>query len=41
MSCAVCIVHMEAMSVGFLVKPQNQGQRVPGFGLKTDGRRLV
>jgi hypothetical protein len=23
--CAVCTVHVETMSVGFLVEPQNQG----------------
>jgi hypothetical protein len=33
--CAVCIVHMEIRSVGFLVEPQNQGRRFPGLGLKT------
>jgi hypothetical protein len=25
--CAVCIVHMETRSTGFLVEPQNQGRR--------------
>jgi hypothetical protein len=25
--CAICIVHVETMSVGFLVEPQNQGRR--------------
>jgi hypothetical protein len=25
--CAVCTVHVEMSSVGFLVEPQNQGQR--------------
>jgi hypothetical protein len=47
--CAVCTVHVETRSAGFLVEPQNQGQRfVSGlaskplggflrFGLKTGG----
>jgi hypothetical protein len=26
--CAVCTVHVETMSIGFLVQPQNQGRRV-------------
>jgi hypothetical protein len=30
--CVVCTVHMEKMSVGFLVEPQNQGR---WFDLKT------
>jgi hypothetical protein len=34
MLCAVCIVHKELRSTGFLVEPQNQG-RVSWFGLKT------
>jgi hypothetical protein len=25
--CAICTVHVETMSVGFLVEPQNQGRR--------------
>jgi hypothetical protein len=40
--CAICIVHVETRSAGFLVEPQNQGlQFVSGsdgfllFGLKT------
>jgi hypothetical protein len=48
-SCAVCTVHMEMRSTGFLVESQNQGRRfVSGlaskqleqflrFGLKTGG----
>jgi hypothetical protein len=27
MLCAVCTVHMETRSAGFLVEPQNQGRR--------------
>jgi hypothetical protein len=34
MLCAVCTVHVEMRSAGFLVEPQNQG-RVPWFSLKT------
>jgi hypothetical protein len=30
--CAVCNVHVEMRSAGFLVKPENQGRQ---FGLKT------
>jgi hypothetical protein len=30
--CADCTVHKEMRSTGFLVLPQNQGQRVYGFG---------
>jgi hypothetical protein len=30
--CAICMLHKEARSVGFLVEPQNQGQRVSWFG---------
>jgi hypothetical protein len=26
--CAVCIVHVEMRSAGFLVEPQNQGRRL-------------
>jgi hypothetical protein len=33
--CAVCTVHMEMRSVGFLVEPQNQGRQfVSGLGSK-------
>jgi hypothetical protein len=33
--CAVCTWHVETRSVGFLVEPQNQGQRfVSGLGSK-------
>jgi hypothetical protein len=33
--CAVCTVHVEARSVGFLVEPQNQGRRfVSGLASK-------
>jgi hypothetical protein len=32
--CAVCIVHVETMSAGFLIEPQNQYQ---WFGLKITG----
>jgi streptogramin lyase len=47
--CAVCTVHVETRSVGFLVAPENQGQwfvsgstskllgRFPWFDLKTGG----
>jgi hypothetical protein len=31
MLCAVCTVHKEMMSAGFLVEPQNEGQRVSRF----------
>ena len=34
--CAVCIVHKEMRSVGFLVESQNQGRRFPGFGLSVE-----
>jgi hypothetical protein len=30
--CAVCTVHKETRSAGFLVEPQNQGRRVSRFG---------
>jgi hypothetical protein len=33
-SCAICIVHMEMMSVNFLVELQNQGRRFSSLGLK-------
>jgi hypothetical protein len=51
--CVVCTMHEEMRSVGFLVWPQNQGQRfvsgvaskplgrVSGLGLKTDSYGLV
>jgi hypothetical protein len=32
--CAVCIVHVEMRSAGFLVEPQNKAR---WFGLKTNG----
>jgi hypothetical protein len=36
--CAVCIVHKDMRSVGFLVEPQNQVQRVvSGLALKPLG----
>jgi hypothetical protein len=47
--CAICTVHVETRSVGFLVEPQNQGLRFVSnltskpldsflrFGLKTGG----
>jgi hypothetical protein len=37
--CAVCTVHVETMSVGFLVEPQNQDRRfVSGLTSKSLGR---
>jgi hypothetical protein len=33
--CAVCTVHKEVRSAGFLVEPQNQGRRVSWLSLKT------
>jgi hypothetical protein len=37
--CAVCIMHKETRSVGFLVEPQNQGQRfVNGLASKPLGQ---
>jgi hypothetical protein len=40
--CAVCIVHVETRSVGFLVEPQNQGRRfVSGLASKSLGRFLI
>jgi hypothetical protein len=37
--CVVCTVHVEMRSVGFLVEPQNQGQRfVSGLASKPLGR---
>jgi hypothetical protein len=38
---AVCIIHKKTRSAGFLVEPQNQGQRFPGLGLKTSSSILV
>jgi hypothetical protein len=41
MLCAVCIVPVEMRSVGFLVEPQNHGQRyVSGLASKPLGRLL-
>jgi hypothetical protein len=40
--CAVCTVHLEMRSVGFLVEPQNQGQRfVSGLASKLLRRFLI
>jgi hypothetical protein len=39
--CAVCIIHMETRSVGFLFEPQNQGRRFPDLGLKTGSSVLL
>jgi hypothetical protein len=37
--CAVCTVHMETRGAGFLIEPQNQGQRfVSGLASKSLGR---
>jgi hypothetical protein len=37
--CAVCTVHTETMSAGFLIEPQNQGRRfISGLGSKPLGR---
>jgi hypothetical protein len=41
MLCAICTVHKETRSAGFLVEPQNQGRRFPGLSLKTDSSTLV
>jgi hypothetical protein len=39
--CAICTVHVETMSVGFLVEAQNQGRRfVSGLASKPLGRFL-
>jgi anti-sigma factor RsiW len=38
---AVCTVHMETMSVSFLVEPQNQDRRFPSLDLKTGSSDLV
>jgi hypothetical protein len=41
MLCVICTVQMEMMSAGFLVEPQNQGQRcVSGLASKLLGRFL-
>jgi hypothetical protein len=40
--CAVYIMHVETRSEGFLVKPQNQGQRfVSGLASKPRGQFLI
>jgi hypothetical protein len=40
--CAVCTVHVKTRSAGFLVEPQNQGQRfVSGLASKPLGRFLI
>jgi hypothetical protein len=40
--CAVCIVHMERRSAGFLVEPQNQGRRfISGLTSKPLGQFLI
>jgi hypothetical protein len=40
--CAVCTVHVEMRSAGFLVEPQNQGRRfVGGLASKSLGRFLI
>jgi hypothetical protein len=40
--CAVCTVHVETRSVGFLVEPQNQCRRfVSGLASKSLGRFLI
>jgi hypothetical protein len=42
MSCAVCTVHVETRSAGFLVEPQNQGRRfVSGLASKPVRRFLI
>jgi hypothetical protein len=35
--CAVCTMHVETRSAGFLVEPQNQGRRLSVVWLKTTG----
>jgi hypothetical protein len=35
--CAVCTMHVERRSAGFLVEPQNQWRLFSWFGLKTKG----
>jgi hypothetical protein len=40
--CAVCIMHVEMRSAGFLVEPQNQGRRfVSGLAAKPLGQFLI
>jgi hypothetical protein len=40
--CAVCTVHVETMSIGFLVQPQNQGRRfISGLTSKPLERFLI
>jgi hypothetical protein len=40
--CAVCTVHVEMRSAGFLVEPQNQGRQfVSGLASKPFGRFLI
>jgi hypothetical protein len=40
--CAVCTVHVETRSMGFLVEPQNQGRQfVSGLASKPLGRFLI
>jgi hypothetical protein len=40
--CAVCTTHVEMRSTGFLVEPQNKGQRfINGFTSKPQGRFSV
>jgi hypothetical protein len=40
--CAVCTVHVETRSAGFLVEHQNQGRQfLISLGLKTDGGGLL
>jgi hypothetical protein len=40
--CVVCTVHVETRSVGFLVKPQNQGRRfISDLASKPLGRFLI
>jgi hypothetical protein len=39
--CAVCTVHKETRSMGFLVQPQNQGRRSPGLTSKPVATVLV
>jgi hypothetical protein len=38
---AVCTMHMETRSVGFLVEPKNQGRRVSWLSLKTKVDRFL
>jgi hypothetical protein len=40
--CAVCTVHVEMKSAGFLIEPQNQGRRfVSGLASKSLGQFLA